>query len=295
MAVVEHEITDHTRRFRNVTAGDTHIGQLLLRAGKLTESDIIRVVTEQHQRELRFGDAAVHLGLVSDLDIQDALARQYQYPYSRSGESALSAALIAAHQPFGVQAEALRALRTQLVLRWFKDRSKVLAIVSARTGAGNSILAANLAVVFAQLGERTLLIDANFRHPTQHELFGLKGDLGLATVLAGRSPFKEAAEVIVPFANLSVLCAGPKAPNPQELLGRTMFSYVIETAPAAYDVVIVDSPPVLEYADAQLIAARAGGCLVVTRRHRTTVADVRQVEAQMAHTGAILLGTAICE
>ena len=295
MAVVEHEITDHSRRFRKVTAGDTHIGQLLLRAGKLTEGDIIRIVTEQHQRGTRFGDAAIRLGLVSDLDIQDALARQYQYPYSRPGESALSAALIAAHQPFGVQAEALRALRTQLMLRWFNDRSKVLAVVSPRSGAGSSILAANLAVVFAQLGERTLLIDANLRHPSQHELFGLKPQVGLAGVLAGRGQFKEASELIAPFANLSVIGAGPKVPNPQELLGRTTFSYVMETAPAAFDVVIVDTPPVLDYADAQLIAARAGGCLIVTRRHKTSVVDVKQAESQLAQTGAILLGTVICE
>jgi protein-tyrosine kinase len=296
MAVVGREIADQTHRFRKVTAGDMHIGQLLLRAGRLKESDIIRVVMEQHEKGLRFGDAALRLGLVSDLDVQYALARQYEYPYSRPGESsALSAALIAAHQPFGVQAEALRALRTQLMLRWFKDRSKVLAVVAPRSGAGSSILAANLAVVFAQLGERTLVIDANFRHPSQQDLFGLRVELGLAAVLAGRGSFKEAPEIIAPFENLFVLCAGPKVPNPQELLGRTMFSYVMETAPAAFDVVIVDCPPVLEYADAQLISAQARGCLLVTRRHRTTVADAKLAESHLTQTGAMLIGAAICE
>jgi protein-tyrosine kinase len=294
MAVVEREMTNYARRVRGVTAGDMHIGQLLLRAGRLTESDIIHVVTVQHERGIRFGDAALRLGLVNNQDIQDALATQYEYAYSRPGESTLSAALIAAHQPFGMQAEALRGLRTQLMLRWFNDRNKVLAVVAPRSGAGGNVLAANLAVVFAQLGERTLLIDANLRNPTQHDLFGLKPAVGLGGVLAGRGTFKQAPVAISPFENLFVLCAGPKVPNPQELLGRSLFSYVIETAPAAFDVVIVDCPAVLEYADAQIIAARAGGCMIVTRRHRTTVADVKHAESQLAHTGAMLLGTAIC-
>ena len=295
MAVVEREITDETRRFRVVVAGDSHIGQLLLSAGRLRESDIIRVVKEQHLSGLRFGDAAIRLGLVTAADIQAALAQQYEYPYIGAEESAISPALIAARQPFSAQAEALRALRTQLMLRWFKDRSKVRAVVAPRSNTGTSILAANLAVVFAQLGERTLVIDANLRRPSQHLLFGIKGKLGLSGVLAGRGSIKEAPQVIHPFENLHVIGAGPTVPNPQELLGRTAFSYVIETTPAAFDVVIVDCPPILEYADAQLIAARSKGCLVVTRRHRTKITDAKLTESQLAQTGAMLVGTAICE
>jgi protein-tyrosine kinase len=295
MAVIESEITEQARFSRRIVPDERHIGQLLLRAGKLTPQAIKVVVLEQRRQGLRFGDAALRLGFVTDFDIQSALSRQYEYPYLNNGESALSTALIAAYQPFSVQAEALRALRTQLMLRWFRERNRVLAVVAARAGAGCSVLSANLAVTFAQLGKRTLLIDANLRAPRQRELFGLKADLGLSSVLAGRSSLAQAPAVVAPFDNLAVLCAGPKVPNPQELLGRTSFANVIDAAPTAFEVVIVDAPPTLDYADAQVIAARSRGCLLVARRHSTRVVDVTQAEAKLALTGASLLGSVLCD
>jgi chain length determinant protein tyrosine kinase EpsG len=278
MAVVEGFITpeDEVRATgADLTPPYKIIGQLLLDAGKIGRHHITEILLAQRHQALRFGDAARFLGLVSEADVQHALSRQFQYSYSRIGESDLSAELFTMYQPFSLQAEALRALRTQLILRWFQDRSKALAVVSARGGDGCSTIAANLAVVFAQLGERTLLIDANLRRPRLHTLFSVKPDAGLSGVLAGRGYFQEVLKSVASLDNLSILCAGPTPPNPQELLSRVRFSYIMEAASAAYDVVIVDAPGVLEYADAQIIAARAGGCLIVTRRHHTRVADVR--------------------
>ena len=277
----------------NVPAADKFIGQLLLDAGKINRQDITQILTTQRQQALRFGDAARFLGLVSEADVQHALSRQFQYTYSRSGESDLSAELFTMYQPFSVQAEALRALRTQLLLRWFQDSNKTLAVVSARGGDGCSTIAANLAVVFAQLGERTLLIDANLRRPRLHALFGVTPEAGLSSVLAERGSFQAALIPVAPLANLSIMCAGPTPPNPQELLSRANFSIIMEEAAATNDTVIVDAPGVLEFGDAQIIAARAGGCLIVTRRHRTRIADVEQAKATLRPTGAALLGTVI--
>jgi chain length determinant protein tyrosine kinase EpsG len=274
---------------------DMSIGQLLLRAGRLTEQDVVDIVEQQRQTGLRFGDTAARLGLVTEEDVQQALARQYSYPYPRTGESRLNPLLVAAHRPFSAQAEALRGLRTQLMQRWFKDKSKVLALVPPRGNVASSVLAANLAIVFAQLGERTLLIDANLRSSRQQELFNLGEGVGLGGILASRAPFKHAPQLIEPFENLYVLCAGPAVPNPQELLGGTMFSYVMETAPAAYDVVVVDAPPVLEYADAQLVAAAARGVAIPVRRHHTSIADVDATRQLLAASGAAVLGGVICE
>jgi protein-tyrosine kinase len=295
MSVVKSELAEDLLRARSSDETDMHIGQLLLRAGKLKDIDIKRVVTNQQQSGLRFGDAAKKLGFISDIDLQHALARQFGYPYLGEDESVLSRVLIAAYQPFSVQAELLRGLRTQLLLRWFHDRTKVLMVASPRWNEGGSSVAANLAIVFAQLGERTLLIDANFRRPCQQDWFGLKSELGLSHVLAGRASFRESLMSIAPFENLSVLVAGPLPPNPQELLGRVTFPSVIEAAPASYDVVIVDAPPLLEYADAQVIAACAGGCLLVARRHKTRVADLELSKQRLLPTNAIMLGTVICE
>jgi receptor protein-tyrosine kinase len=269
------------------------IGQLLLEAGKLTEEDIPKILQTQRQRALRFGDTACLLGLVTEKDVQYALSHQYQYCYSPSGESALSPALFTMHEPFSAQAEALRALRTQVHLRWFQDRSRALAMLSPRSGEGCSTLTANLAVVFAQLGERTLLIDANLRKPKLHHIFGDSGRVGLSGLLAGRSSLEEAVTSVAALENLSILCAGPVPPNPQELLGRVSFSYIIETLPSKYDVVIIDAPAVLDYADAQIIAARAGGCVLVTRRHSTRMADVEQSLVRLRPTGASMLGCVI--
>jgi len=274
---------------------DTRLGELLHTNGTLTEQDIQDIFAAQMEHGERFGEAASRLGLVSEQDVRRALARQVDFPRVASGESALSPELIAAYRPDSKRAEQLRTLRSELVLRWFGRGNSVLAVVEARQGQGSSALAANLAVTFAQLGERTLLIDADLRAPTQHRLFGLTPKYGLVDFLKGREALDKIPTEVLGFSGLSVMCAGAPPPNPQELLGHLSFGYVIETAPAKYDVVIVDAPPTLECADAQLIAARAGGAVLATKRHRTGVADAIRVRSQLERAGAALLGAVIDE
>ncbi len=272
--------------------GGALLGRLLLEAGKLTEIDVNRVVVAQRKKNLRFGEAARRLGLVSQEDVARALALQFGYPYV-TGESGLDPTLIAAHQPFGAAAEALRELRSQLQLRWFDEKNNTLAIVAARKRSGCSHLAANLAIAFAQLGERTLLIDANFRRPSQQALFCGTPGVGLSNFLVGRCELEEVLTPIAPFTDLKVIYAGTQPPNPQELLSRAAFRHLVETGSASFDAVIIDTPPILEYADAQIVAAAAGGCLLATRRHRTRVADVERAKARFVPTRAVLLGTAL--
>ncbi|MFT3905879.1 MAG: chain length determinant protein tyrosine kinase EpsG [Steroidobacteraceae bacterium] len=275
---------------------DTFIGQLLVRSGVLDAEEVRKVLAKQQEEHLHFGEAAMQMGFVTPTELQNALSQQFSYPVLKSGESALSSSLYAAYDPAGRRAEALRTLRTQLMLRWFKDQSKILAVLEPRAGAGSSELAANLAIVFAQLGERTLIVDANFRNPVQHKLFGFNNsaDLGLSNVLVGRSSLKKVLRTIPPFDRLSLLSAGPMPPNPLELLGRVNFSYVMETAPSVFDVVIVDAPPVIDYADAQVVAARAGASLLVARRDKTRINDLQRAAAQLAPSGAQLLGAVMC-
>ncbi|HKE96691.1 MAG TPA: chain length determinant protein tyrosine kinase EpsG [Povalibacter sp.] len=271
------------------------IGELLTESARLTEHDVKRVLAYQRKRGLRFGEAARSLGLVTAEDVQQALSRQFSYPYVRRGESGMHPMLISAYQPFGAGAEAFRMLRSQLMLRWFDKGRKVLAVGSPRTGTGSSTLAANLAVSFAQLGERTLLLDANFRNPAQHALFGMSAETGLADVLLGRSSVDKSIVSIAQLNGLAVLCAGPIPPNPHELLSSRAMQYLLELAREIYDIVIIDAPPVLEYADAQMIASRAGGYVLVTRRHRTRLADVLAVQERLEPSGATLLGAIVNE
>jgi receptor protein-tyrosine kinase len=266
------------------------LGQQLVQAGKISTDDVSRIIVAQRESGHMFGEAAVSLGLLSPDELQRALAQQFAYPYVDVTNTNISRLLAAAHRPFGKEAEAFRGLRSELMLRWFDDNHKVISITSPRGNQGSSSVAANLAISFAQLGERVLLIDANMRFPAHHELFGIGNGNGLSTLLRGRTALKDAVTPVAPFESLSVMTAGPTPPNPQELLGRVSFSYLIETAPAIYDIIIIDTPPLLEYADAQVVAEVTGGCLVSTRRNNTKMADLESAKLQIAPTGAQLVG-----
>ena len=167
------------------------IGAILMDSGVLSIEDAERILVFQKEHNIRFGEAAVRLGLLTEQDVQYALSRQFSYAYLRAvaGKPSLSDELVAAYQPFSPRVEQLRAIRSQLLLRWFDkaEQRQILAVVGSDSGVGRSYLAANLAIIFSQLGERTLLIDADLRNPRQHELFVLQNQVGLSTVLAGRS------------------------------------------------------------------------------------------------------------
>ena len=275
------------------TLADTRLGELLQNDGTLTEHDIKVILAAQRDSGDRFGEVASRLGLASEQDVRRALARQIEFPVLKPGESDLSPELVAAYQPNSRRAEELRTLRSELMLRWFGRSNRVLAIIEPRSGNGGNVLAANLAVAFAQLGERTLLIDANLRTPTQHLLFGVEPQYGLVDCIKGGESLEKALTRIPGISCLSLLCAGEPPPNPQELLGRVSFGYLMETAPVKFDVVIVDTAPIRECADAQLVASRARGAVLAISRHNTRLADVMRVKAQLESAEVSLLGAVI--
>jgi receptor protein-tyrosine kinase len=246
---------------------------------------------------IRFGDAAVQLNLLTDADVDMAIAQQFNYPIlARGGEHGVSGDVVAAYQPQSAQVESLRALRSQLMLRWLKksDGPKVLAITSAQRGEGRSCLAANLATVLAQNGERTLLIDADMRHPRQHELFNLGNEQGLSALLTGRAG-RDIVRRIHPQLRLFVLPAGILPPNPQELLSREVFDVVLEHFVEQYSVVILDTPSATEVADAQILASRAGAAIMVARRNHTRHATLTATMRNFTETGVNLIGSVISE
>lgn len=273
---------------------DASMGMLLHHAGKLSVDDAERVLLTQQELGLRFGETAVRLGLVSDTDIAQALAQQFAYPYLVKGQSELSPALVAAYAPFSAPAEALRAVRSALMLRWFAHGRRALAVLGVGEGDGVSLFAANLAVVFSQLGEQTLLVDANLRHPRQHAIFDLAGRQGLSDLLAGRAEL-DVVQRIACFADLSVLPAGTPAPNPQELLARASFRALNTQLESRYDVVLYDVAPFSQGVDALAVASRAGGVLLVARKDHTQVASVSRMAEQMALAGADVVGSVVVD
>jgi len=271
------------------------IGAILIDSGRLSPDAAERILKLQKARGLRFGDAAIELGLLSEADIQQALSRQYDYPYLMPGDTSVSEEVIAAFKPFSPVVEQLRALRSQLMLRWFDGEAghKTLAVVSPGRGEGRSFTAANLAVVFSQLGERTLLIDADLRNPSQHKLFRLPNRLGLSSLLAGRAELADTVTRIPGLIDLSVMAAGATPPNPQELLARPNFNALIATAQGQYDIVIVDTPAGAETADHQSIAARARGAVVVARKDISLAPQVQALVGSLQQAGVVVVGAVL--
>ncbi len=273
---------------------DSSMGALLVDAGKLTLEGAERALRMQKDLGIRFGEAAVRLGLVSEDDVQEALARQFAYPYLPKGQANLSPRLVAAYEPFSPQVESLRAIRSQLMLRWFARGHRALAVLGADPEDGAALFAANLAVVFSQLGEQTLLVDANLRAPRQHEVFGLRARQGLSDLLAGRADLDVVLRV-GGFVDLSVLPAGTLPPNPQELLSRDTFRTLDTSLASRYDVVLYDLAPFGAGADALAVAARAGGVLLAVRKDHTRVAQLARMAEQLAEAGAEVVGAVVME
>jgi chain length determinant protein tyrosine kinase EpsG len=271
---------------------EASIGRLLLDMGKITPENAERILRLQKEQNLLFGDAAQQLGLITEADVKQVLSLQFDYPYLQPGQGGFAPELVAAYQPFSSQVEGLRALRSQLMLRWFSDGDKALAIMSSNPNEGCSYLAANLAVVFSQLGERTLLVDANLRSARQSKIFNLKETRGLSDVLVERVGI-EVVTRIDSFIGLSVLGAGTTPPNPQELLGRSSFTHFMNQAMANYDVILVDTPPAANSSDAQAIAVRCNGVLMVSRLNHTPLSDLANIRDQIKVTGARVVGAVI--
>ena len=273
---------------------DRSIGALLIDAGRLTSADADRIARAQRERGLRFGEAAIELGLLTHEDIGYALDRQFSHSTLAIGDASIAPEVMAAFQSGHVTVEALRQLRTQLLLRWIDSEPdrRCLAIVGAESGAGTSFIAANLAVLFAQLGEKTLLIDANFRSPRQHELFRMGNASGLATVLSERAGL-DVSQPVAHLPNLTVMPSGPTPPNPQELLSRPAFSRLVLGASHAFDIVLIDCPAWDAGADAQAIAVRAGATVLVTRQDHTSIRTINTIVGALRDCASPLIGSVV--
>jgi protein-tyrosine kinase len=271
------------------------IGAILVEQGRLNVEDVEEIQRFANLHGVRFGDAAMQLQRLNQGDIESAIAQQYNYPVLARGADGVADDVIAAYQPQSELVEPLRALRSQLILRWLDNTNrKVLAITSAERGEGRSWLAANLATMFAQLGERTLLIDADMRHPRQHKLFNIDNSVGLSALLTGRAG-REIARRIHPQLRLFVLPAGVIPPNPQELLARPVFDVILDLFASQFSLVIIDTPAISETADAQILAANAGSALMLARRNHTRQAKLVAAMETLTETGVNVIGSVINE
>jgi protein-tyrosine kinase len=247
------------------------IGEIISQANNLSAEQIQQILSYQKDNGVRFGEAAVALGLANSDDVLWALAQQFHYPYAAEQTSHLPAELVVATKPFSEQAEAFRTMRSHMIMRMYSDNGprSALAVVSPDSGDGKTYFAANLAAAFSQLSGRTLLIDADMRNPRLHEIFGLQGkSVGLSSILSGRA----AGNVVCPIRELPslfVLPVGPTPPNPLELLERPAFGLLIRELLTKFDQVIVDTPAATLGSDFAVIAARCGAAVSIARQNKT--------------------------
>lgn len=267
------------------------IGYLLLESGKLKPQDAIRIVETQKEYGLRFGDAAVKLGLVTNEDIFQVVSQQFDYDCLLLGDDSVDSSIITAFQSYGVEIEALKALRSQLSLGWFAGH-KSLVITAPDEKSGTSYIAANLAVMFSQLGQLTLLIDADMRTPSQCSNFKELNRIGLSDVLAKRAG-TEVITRITGLENLSVLSSGTIPPNPLELLEHGKFSKLHAELSKQYEAIIIDAPAALSFSDAQVLASVSRGVIIVARKDVTKVSSLNLVKEQVMIAGATPLGVVL--
>ncbi len=276
------------------------IGELMVQQGALMADQVDRIVQRQRSSGGRFGQAAVALGYASQADVMRALGEQFHYPSHHPSSAGVASGrrpdLVTLNEPFGPRAEHFRALRSQLMRRWQPAGAypRALAVISAERGDGRSHCAANLAVALAQLGGRTLLVDADLRRGRQHEIFQLQAEVGLSSVLSGRAD-GGVVQAVPGVPELFLLPAGAPAPNPQELVERPAFGTLIAQLSQRFAHVVVDTPAAAGAADAGIVAAHCGAALVVVRRHASRSAALQALMASLAGNPAELLGTVLNE
>ena len=185
--------------------------------------------------------------------------------------------------------EAYRSLRTALLLST-AGGIKLITITSAQAGEGKTATAVNLAAVMAQLGRRTLLIDADLRKARLHRILGVSNRAGLVNVLTGDLVIESALQS-TPIDNLTVLPSGPHPPNPSELLSSQPMLELVEHVKESYDIVVIDSPPVLAVTDAIITGKMSDGVLLCFRAGKVLREDARACRDQLQLAGVRILGS----
>jgi capsular exopolysaccharide synthesis family protein len=206
--------------------------------------------------------------------------------------AALDPLLCTYHASKSVQAEAYRGVRTALYFSTQGQGHQVVQITSPNKGDGKSTVAANLAVSIAQSGKQVLVVDADFRRPRQHKVFGLAGRLGVASVMAGEAEL-EAAIQPTAVPNLFVLPCGSRPANPAELLTSPRFAELIDALRGRYDFVIVDTPPLLAVSDPSVVAPRVDGVLLTIRVSKNGRPHAERAKEILSGLGATVLGVVV--
>jgi protein-tyrosine kinase len=208
---------------------------------------------------------------------------------AKPAASGPSSSLIAHIEPKSLAAEAYRSLRTSIQFAGLDHKCRSIVVTSSSAGEGKSTTVANFGVVMAQTGARMCLVDSDLRRPTLHRIFGLSNSRGLTTALLEGLPLKDIAQAtLVP--NLFVVTSGPLPPNPAELVGSNRMRESLETAVTDFDMVLLDSPPVVLVADAVALASFTDGVVLVVQTGKVSHEVIRRAAGNIQAVKGRILG-----
>lgn len=188
--------------------------------------------------------------------------------------------------------EAYRTLRTNIQFSAIDEDLKVIMVTSAGPGEGKSTTAANLAVAYAQAEKKVLLVDADLRKPTLHHTFYISNRRGLTNMLTGQAS-PDQVIVASDIEHLDLLPSGPIPPNPSEILASKRMKAKLDELAAIYDVVIIDTPPALAVTDAQIVATRCDGVVLVIDQGKVKREIAMKAKANLDHVKARILGVVL--
>ena len=214
-------------------------------------------------------------------------------PLDEAWTAAGDTRLVTVQAPNSVTTEAYRTLRTSLQFAWLEAPMTGVQVTSARSLDGKSTTVANLAVTLAAAGKRVLVVDLDLRRPRMHRFFGLSNDVGFTTALKDPDSFRSAVAVSPDLHGLEVLTSGPRPANPSELLASPAVRAFMQRLYGEYDLVLVDSSPVLGVSDPLVIADLVDATVVVARSLATTKGEVRAAVDLLRKVDAPLVGTVV--
>jgi capsular exopolysaccharide synthesis family protein len=200
--------------------------------------------------------------------------------------------LITKEQPKAIQAEQYRMIRTNIEFSMVDKSLQTLILTSATPHEGKSTTLANLAVIFAGQGKSVLAVDADLRMPMLHRVFKIDNKHGLTGTLTKKSNLDQAISA-TDVENLSVLTSGPIPPNPAELLGSKAMQELLEVAKANFDIILIDTPPVLAVTDAGILGHHSDGTVLVVKANSTVKEDVLRAKELLVKASVNLIGTVL--
>ena len=294
------------------TARQLQLTAQLLREGTATITQVASVPSEPFSPQpLRNVILAIVFGLI--LGVGLAFLREYLddsvrtkedieratgqpvlalLPKVGSWKNASESHLITVEQPKSPAAEAYRSLRTAVQFMGIDTPMEVLTVTSSRSGEGKTTTTANLAIVLAQAGQRVLAMDCDLRRPRLHQFFGLSNDRGFTTALVEGS-MHDTLQKLPSFGRLAVMTSGVVPPDPAELLASGRTDALFEKLLPHFDVIVVDSPPVIPVTDALVLSRMADAVLLLTSARKTSKRDVHRSVELLGQVEAPLIGAVL--